>query len=353
MLLKTLVLQHFRSYEQAKFTFHKDVTLIVGPNTAGKTNLLEAIYLLSSGKSFRADKDTEMIGFGREVARVKGKITDGKDEEILEVMITQQEGTARSFSKKFLINNVPKRRVDFAGFLTALLFIPADLDIIIGSPSLRRNFLDSVLEQTDRAYHQAHLTYTRALRQRNALLELVREKGIRSQRQFEYWDELLITNGQLLSAKREAFIDYINGAPKDLIQLNLFYDKSLISEQRLLQYKDAEAGAGITLVGPHRDDIGIFLLQNGVPHDVKLFGSRGQQRLAILQLKLLQLTYLRKLEKQPILILDDIFSELDTGHIDLVMDVATKQQTIITTTHKDFLRDARLTGTDVVELKKV
>ncbi len=333
-MLKSISLQHFRSYEKAEFSFEQ-TNLVVGPNTSGKTNLIESIYLLSSGKSFRTDKDFQMINFKSDFARIKGEIED----EELEVLLTNGQVNGKSQYKKFLVNGVPKRRVDFSGKLLSVIFSPSDLDIIIDSPHLRRNFLDEVLEQVDREYRLADLSYVKAIRQRNALLEITRETGVRNQKQFEYWDNLVIENGQKITQKRQEFIDYLNLETKDIFNFQVHYDKSLISRERLDQYREEEVMSGVTLVGPHRDDFSVLMLNGGkIAHDIKHYGSRGQQRLAILQLKKLQLLYVEKfLGKRPILILDDIFSELDEGHIKHIFDQIGKQQTIITTTHKEFI----------------
>lgn len=342
MILKNIYLQNFRSYEKKEFSF-ENTTLIIGPNTSGKTNLIEAIYLLSSGKSFRTDKDIQMLKFGKEVGRVKGEA----DEIELEVVITNGLVNGKSQFKKFLVNGIARRRVDFAANLLCVLFSPQDLDIIVDSPSLRRNFLDEVLEQVDRDYRVANISYTKALRQRNALLEKIREEGDSlpagrqgNEKQLEYWDNLVIGNGNLITKKREDFINFANSESKDIFDFIINYDKSLISKQRLMQYEKEEIASAVTLVGPHRDDFSVLMLNSSknTTHDVKYFGSRGQQRLAILQLKILELLFIeKKLGKRPILLLDDIFSELDEGHINLIFDEIGKQQTIISTTHKEFI----------------
>jgi DNA replication and repair protein RecF len=349
-VLKSIVLQNFRSYKKSEFSF-EDTTLIIGPNTSGKSNLIEAIYLLSTGKSFRTDKDAQMLTFKEEVGRVKGVL---KDEEI-EVVVTNGQVNGGSQYKKFLVNGVSKRRVDFAGHLQAVLFSPQDLEIIVDSPSLRRNFLDEILEQVDRNYRVATISYSKALRQRNALLELAQETGIRNEKQLEYWDNLVIENGNIITAKREEFIYFINSSAKDIFDFIVEYDKSVISKQRLLQYKNEEVAAGVTLVGPHRDDFSIQMFNNtqNTTHDIKSFGSRGQQRLAILQLKALELLFVEKvLGERPILILDDIFSELDEDHIVLILEQIGKQQTIMTTTHREFIPRKLLKSMKIISFEK-
>ena len=349
-MLKSIVLQNFRSYKKSEFSF-EDTTLIIGPNTSGKSNLIEAIYLLSTGKSFRTDKDAQMLTFKEEVGRVKGVL---KDEEI-EVVVTNGQVNGGSQYKKFLVNGVSKRRVDFAGHLQAVLFSPQDLEIIVDSPSLRRNFLDEILEQVDRNYRVATISYSKALRQRNALLELAQETGIRNEKQLEYWDNLVIENGNIITAKREEFIYFINLSAKDIFDFIVEYEKSVISKQRLLQYKNEEVAAGVTLVGPHRDDFSIQMFNNtrNTTHDIKSFGSRGQQRLAILQLKALELLFVEKvLGERPILILDDIFSELDEDHIILILEQIGKQQTIMTTTHREFIPKKLLKSMKIISFEK-
>jgi DNA replication and repair protein RecF len=356
MIISHLLLQQFRSYEAENFTFHPDATFVVGANTSGKSNLIEAIYLLTQGKSFRTEKDNQMVRFGNTVSRVKAEVvTDDKESKILEVVLAEPEATGNIFSKRYLINGLPKRRIDFADVFHALLFEPSDLDIISGSPSLRRDFLDEVLEQTDKEYRYALLTYTKAIRQRNALLQRAKETGIRQEKQFNYWDEIVIQAGTIVTESRAAFINYLNTQKKELFPIHIFYDQSRISRERLDQYKEAEVAAAVTLVGPHRDDVTIYMGKSTDREEMllKSFGSRGQQRLAVLQMKLLQLSYLNeKLTEKPVLLLDDIFSELDEEHIKYILKIMNKQQTIVTTTHKEFLEKASLKKSYIIEMKK-
>ena len=351
MFFNHLYLHNFRNYTKSEFSFSKDTTLIVGPNTSGKTNFMEAVFFLSTGKSFRTDKDEQAIRFGEEVGRLSGLV----DEIKLEVVIASKTMGAGISKKKYMVNGVVKRRVDFMGNLQAVLFSPLDLDMIVGSPVLRRNFLNSVLESTDTEYRIALLEFTKGLRQRNALLERARETGVRQEKQFEYWDNILIKTGEVVTQKREEFIKFINNSQKDIFDFMMIYDKSVISKERLLQYKGQELGAGVTLVGPHRDDFSVHMFDNALQttHDVKFFGSRGQQRLVVLQLKLLELAFIeQKIGERPILLLDDIFSELDSNHINLVLDIINKQQTIITTTHKEFIPKKLLDKVEIIELEE-
>ncbi len=360
MFLKNLNLKDFRNYDKSQFDFAKNTTVIVGPNTAGKTNFTEAISMLSIGKSPRADKDEELIRFGQTSARIASLVSSNpSDKDSIELQIilakypSASSGQGEKVAKKFLINKVAKRRVDFAGNLLSVLFSPEDLDIIIGGPSLRRRLLNEILEQTDKDYRSAFSVYEKALRQRNALLYNARETGQRNEKHFDYWDRLIIENGGVVTKKREELIENINNFSKDIFDFVAFYDKSTITQERLLKYKDAELASGVTLVGPHRDDIGFSMLSGNSTRDIKSYGSRGQQRLTILQLKLIELTFVEgKMNIRPILVLDDIFSELDTGHIELVLEMIGGGQTFITTTHKEFINEKMIKDFEVIELNK-
>jgi|SRR3989344_5287479 len=347
MILKHLSLQNFRSHTKSKFDFNPGTTLIVGPNTSGKTNLIEAIWFLATGGSMRAEKDTETISFGKNIARITAEVENSNGDTRLEVVLTADK------LKRYSVNGVARRRLDFVGNMVCVLFSPLDLDIVSGSPSLRRRFLDETLIQVDKKYWVARTSYDKALRQRNALLEQARETGNRDEKNFAYWDDLLIEQGLTITQKREELIGFFNDQKKEVFPFHIVYDKSTISKDRLVQYYQAEMGSAVTLVGPHRDDFSIHMFGKGdSTHNVKLFGSRGQQRLAVLQLLLLELSFIEQtIGERPVLLLDDIFSELDEGHIHHVTSLLTTQQTIMTTTHKEFIEPKLLKEITVVELE--
>ncbi len=334
MFLKILNLQNFRSFRKEKFDFVKRITLIIGPNAAGKTNILEAIYLLATGKSFRASKEEEMISYGKEIARVRG--------DSLEVTLTTGEVQGKRTARKlYKINGVGKRWRDFAGQLKCVLFRPEDIDLILGSPSIRRNYLDFILEQVDWQYRVCNLAYQKGLRQRNKLLDRIREGEARSS-QLLFWNQLLIKNGQIVTRKREELIEFFNQylvkeKYDKKMQLHLFvnYDRSTITEKRLEKYSQAELALGTTLVGPHRDDIKLMAnsLKLIAKRDLALYGSRGEQRMTILKIKLAELEFIKqRTNQEPVLLLDDIFSELDKKHRKLVLEIINSCQTVITST---------------------
>lgn len=334
MILTKLRLQNFRNYKKQEFEFSEKTTLVVGPNTSGKTNLLEGIYLLATGKSFRAGLEQEMIKYDEDLARAKGRIIN-KEITDLEIVLTRGEVLGEKVAKKkYQVNGIGKRAMDFIGKLRAVYFGPEDLDLVTNSPTLRRKYLDSVLEQVDREYRRATLSYEKGLRQRNKLLERIRDEGA-SRSQLLFWNQLLIKNGDYLTQKREEFVEFVNSLQSSVFSFQLEYDKSIISPGRLEEYAKEEVAAGATLVGPHRDDFGFRVKERESKRarDLSAYGSRGEQRLSILWLKLRELEFITfKKGERPILLLDDIFSELDQKHRKLVLEVIPKQQTIITTT---------------------
>ena len=339
-MISKLFLQDFRNFSKRSFEFSPNITVIVGTNASGKTNILEAVSLLATGKSFKARVEEEMINYKKELARVQGVLSDGT---ILEIVLTRgmmrlgsiNERIAR---KRILVNRVGKRLVDFAGRLKTVLFKPSDLDIITASPSHRRNFMDSVLSISNYEYRRCLLAYEKGLRNRNRLLLAIRDRGL-SRSNLYFWDKLIIKNGNYVSKSREELIDFFNtfeGIKGH--NFKIFYKKSAISEERLLQYKDQELAAGTTLVGPHRDDM-LFKFEDV---DLSRYGSRGEQRMGILWLKMAEMAYIEKNTKEkPTLLLDDIFSELDHEHRALISGLIKKQQTIITTADEHYVVDIK------------
>lgn len=370
MIISKVRLSNFRNFKSKLISFSSKTTVIVGPNASGKTNILEALYLLSAGKSFKAKVQEEMIKHRGEITRVKGLFMEDKAKLIHEVVLTRGEitigsnpkKTERAPRKKLMVNGIGKRLFNFAGNFKVVLFGPWEMDLVTESPSTRRRYLDSVLFQVDKEYRRAVLSYEKGLRQRNKLLFRIREnpsgysgQGGASRSQLLFWDRLLIKNGDYISAKRAEFINFVNETPDFNHQdFSLEYDNSAISEARLEQYKREEVAAATTLVGPHRDDF-CFKLKAGErkirrARDLSKYGSRGEQRMGVLWLKLAELKFIEEASGQkPALLLDDIFSELDHEHRNIVMDVVGGQQTIITTADPHFVQE--LKGVEKVILK--
>lgn len=367
MIVKRLNFFDFRKFKKKEFTFAPSVNIIIGPNAIGKTNILEAPFLLATGKSFRAEESAEMISFEKEVGRVKGIIKQlnseaikEKEEEIeLEILLTRGEVMGNKVPlKKYSINGVSKAMLDFVGNLRVVLFWPQDLELVTDSPALRRRYLDFVLMQTDREYRRNLHSYEKGLRQRNKVLEAIRDVGAHSH-QLIFWDQLLIKSGEYITKKRGEYTEYINKSEirnpnAEFIKYQLFYDKSIISRDRLNQYSQEEVAAANTLVGPHRDDFQflIFNSQLSDKRDLSHYGSRGEQRLGVLWLKLGELAYIEEATgDKPVLLLDDIFSELDHEHRKIIFDVIGNQQTIMTTTDLHLLEKTKIKDAKMIELE--
>lgn len=343
MPLAKLTLKNFRNHKNFTYNFPL-TTVIIGRNTVGKSSILEAIQFLSLGKSFKAQKDMDVISEGSDFARVEAIAEEIDGKTNLVCILALKDGR---FTKKYLVNNVARRQNEFSSHFPSVLFTPEDLEIITDTPSIRRNYINNILSQTDKKYKMAISIYEKALRHRNRMLYLMREgKKLFSPADFEYWDGILINNGGIITELREQFVNYINNSKKEIFEFDIFYDKSTITEERLLKYYDAERATATTLVGPNRDDFFFYF-----PETEKLiseFGSRGQQRLTIFQMKILETYYIKeKLNETPTLLLDDIFSELDNENIHRVLDLLPNQQTITTTTHKEFVPKKILEKKDV------
>ncbi len=374
-MIQTVQLSNFRNLIKRDFSFSPSVTVIVGANGVGKTNILESVFLLATGKSFKAKVEEEMLNYDADIGRIKGNIEKSKiqitndreatksNETSLEIVLTRGEvhlsetQIQKAPRKKMLVNGVPRRLIDFAGNFSVVLFAPSDMDLVTESPSIRRRFLDTVLSQTDREYRRSLLSYEKGLRQRNRILFNIRENGA-PRSQLLFWNHLLIKNGDYISKKREEFIEYTNLRESlSENQYQLEYDKSAISEGRLEQYKVEEVASATTLVGQHLDDIVFKISAKGgsssggqnnklQTRELGRYGSRGEQRMGVLWLKLAELSYIESvLGETPTLLLDDIFSELDHMHRDVVMEVVHTTQTIMTTADPHYvegIKDARI-----------
>lgn len=341
-MIKSIHLTNFRNFGAKRFEFTDEISLILGPNASGKTNVLEALYFLSTGKSFKARLEEDVVKYDKDISRIYG-IAEGvdKNKTNLEVMVTRGlidiggDRPEKAPRKKLIVNGIPRRMIDFAGNFKTVLFGPWDLDLVTESPGIRRRFLDNVLSQADREYHRSALSYEKGLRQRNRVLWEIREGNVGRDRLL-FWNQLLIKDGDYISRKREEFIDFVNNRESEMngLKLNLTYDKSVISEGRIDQYKDEEVASATTLVGPHRDD---FIFNKG-DRSLASFGSRGEQRMGVLWLKMAELAYIEdESGERPTLLLDDIFSELDDDHKNVVVEISRNQQTIITSVNDLFI----------------
>lgn len=373
-MLKSLFLQSFRSHEDLQIEFSDRCTLIVGPNASGKTSIIEAIHLLATGQSFRAGKVEEMVGFSAEWARITAQLvsstlsqtdaesgidTDEQAEKTeLSVLLTRGilQGK-KTHHKHFSVNGINRQLKVVLGILQTAVFRPEDMRIVEGSPSRRRRFLDEVIGSFDSEYLRATKTYEQSLKRYNRLLESVRDAH-QPTSILEYWERSMIKHGEYVQQQRNRFLTATSKVPFS-IRFEATYQPSVISQERMEQYQARAIAAGHSLVGPHKDD---FVVQCDVQdlwrgqltkfYDVALYGSRGQQRLAVLWLKACQLNYIEEQTGQkPLLLLDDIFSELDEENQQVVVKLINNHQAIVTSadpTVGTFLPKE----TDVIELEK-
>lgn len=346
MFLKILKLFNFRNYSDLSLEFDQKPTILVGNNAVGKSNLLEAIYFLSTTKSGRVDSEAELIKQGESISRVQGTVdslreaSSGQSEtDLLISMQIVDEG----LSKKVKVNGVPRRIVDFVGHLPGVLFYPSDINMVTGAPSLRRWHLDLGLAQVDGQYKKSLTLYEQVLTARNKVLKRIKDGQGRLD-ELTFWTRELIKYGEIVSSGRKALLELMTSLKTPLGQFQFNYLQSELTEERLNEYGSREIAAAATLVGPHRDDFTITLEGRNLAH----FGSRGEQRTATLAFKLAILEYMAlTLGKRPILLLDDVFSELDVSHRVHVVEVVSRQQTIIATVElenipKKFLDEARI-----------
>jgi len=336
--LSKLLLQNFRSHIQQLLEFDPKLNLIIGPNGSGKTNVLEAIFLLAAGKSFRSSSQSKLINWNDFFTSVRAKVINDKKEtnEVEVKLIKDRTGKSSSISRKFLIAKVEKTRKKYIGNFKTVIFHPDDIRLVSGSPNRRREFLDEIFLQTEWRYAQALSQYHKALKHRNELLDQIRD-GKSQKSELFYWDQALIKNAKIISDFRFSFFHsanlFFSGHLDEQIRLIfLNYHPSVLNEERLEKSYSLDLHRGCTQIGIHRDDFSFnnktFLTED---KNLAFWGSRGQQRLAVLAIRLAQINYLEKTYKdKPVLLLDDIFSELDPDHQKLVASLCQDYQTIFT-----------------------
>lgn len=338
MLIKNLTLQNFRNHKILGINFDDNLTFIYGENGLGKTNILEAIHLLSTTKSLRSEYDKDLILHNQIFLRIKSEIENTEDKYNLELTVERSNDFNNKSSKKVKVNQVAKSVSTFSGILKSVIFTPADLDLIFSTPSSRRKYLDLIFYQISYTYKKSILEYTKALKQRNKLLEIIKETG-RGKEQLDFWTEFLIKEGTKIQKERDEIFNFLNENVNSLnekFELNNFeikfvYIKNEISKENFEVYSQKEFILCTTLIGPHKDDFEIQMNRK----DISQFGSRGQQRMALTALKILELDFIyKKTGEKPILLLDDIFSELDEKHKKAILKIIKEQQTIITSVYK-------------------
>ncbi len=351
MRVTQLVLAGFRSYSALAAEFPAGPQVVVGDNATGKTNLLESLVVLGTGRSHRAGTDGELVAWGAEFARLDANVvgSSGSTTQLEVVIAPTASGGGR---KRTQVNGVARRPSALSNALPVVLFAPEDMLLISGGPALRRTALDTLVAQTVPAAGATLSTYSRAITQRNNLLRSIRD-GSAAPDELRFWDQVVIEDGARIVDWRRAALARLSEplaaahaeiAPTEE-RLELRYSTNAepvgtettrdALRRRLADTADKEQWNGATLIGPHRDDI-VFVNSE---RDLAGFASRGQQRTAILAFKLAQLDLLRAiLGESPLLLLDDVFSELDPGRrAHLVRRIGELPQAFVTTTTTDDL----------------
>ncbi|MBD3328840.1 DNA replication/repair protein RecF [Candidatus Peregrinibacteria bacterium] len=336
MILEKITLARFRNHESFELKPDAKTTVIIGPNARGKTNILEAIYLMALSKSFRTNKQSDLILWDQDYCRVTGEFTKDRGETIsLEVFFGNPPNPKRALK----VNGVKVSPANFIGNCQIVFFHPEDLNILYLGPDLRRKYLDVLNLQVNKAYYKALSAYRRVLKHRNALLKGIKE-GASKRSDLEVWDEQLAIHGKVLLGQRIQSVNFLNewisaiyneiGGKNDTVALD--YQSTIKGDymENLSEVLERDIQAGFTTRGPHRDDLHIYLNERLLSEHA----SRGEYRSLLLGLKLLEMRfYENQSGEKPILLLDDVFSELDNDRQDHLMKAIKGYQAILTTTH--------------------
>ncbi len=352
MILKKIELHNFRNYEKLMTRFYKGINIIYGDNAQGKTNLLESIYVLGLTKSHRSFIDNNLIKNNCESLLIKGTVSGDLFDKNLQIVIDNK-------SKSYEIDGLSVKKVsDYISNVNIIIFYPDDLEILKGSPQLRRKYLNMELSQLYNSYFVVLNDYNKLLKMRNEYLKKMNKGQNFDMNYFDIITSYLIEKAIIIYQMRYKFIEKINETCaqiyKDIMGLDGFHIEYIsnlkikdmkdpkLKEKLFEQYRnqlDYEQRMCITTLGPHKDDFNFMVGSN----NLKLYGSQGQQRVAVLTLKLAEIPIFKKYkETTPILLLDDVFSELsDDKKNNLIKYISKDIQTIITTTELNNL-DGRL-----------
>ena len=344
MIIKTLELTDYRNYESLKIDFGPGVNILYGDNAQGKTNILEAIFLAATTKSHRGTNDKDIIRFGAEEGHLRILLFKNDVDTRLDIHIRKSKTKVIAIDQKKI-----KKATELLGLLNVVFFSPEDLSIIKNGPAERRRFTDMELCQLDDFYLYNLNNYNKIVNQRNTLLKDISFNPSLKET-IEIWDSQLVSYGSKVIERRKAFVDQLNeviGPVHEKISghkesLRIIYDPNARIEdfeQALSASTDRDIKTKMTNVGPHRDDL-VFMIGD---IDIRKFGSQGQQRTAALSLKLAEIEIVKRLTGDiPILLLDDVLSELDSGRQKFLLDSIGDVQTIITCTGVEDFVNSRI-----------
>ncbi|MBD2131194.1 MULTISPECIES: DNA replication/repair protein RecF [Sphaerospermopsis] len=347
MYLKNIHLRNYRNYQEQKIDFTAPKTILVGNNAQGKSNLLEAVELLATLRSHRMAKDRDLIKDGEDIAQINATLE--RSSGISDLTLTLRRNGRRSVA---INSEIVRRQMDFLGVLNAVEFSSLDLELVRGSPEVRRNWLDTLLMQLEPVYAHILHQYNQVLRQRNAFLKRSQESGVRSQeKELAIWDAQLVNAGTKVIRRRNRAIQRLTpiaakwhasiSGSTEILEINYSPnvpigkdDNEDITQSffgKIQQRSVIELHRGTTLVGPHRDELELIINQT----PARQYGSQGQQRTLVLALKLAELQLIEEVVNEaPLLLLDDVLAELDLSRQNQLLDaIQDRFQTLITTTH--------------------
>lgn len=345
MILKSVSFYHFRNFDKKHFKINPSLTIILGDNAKGKTNLLEGIYFILRGEGFRESREEQLIIFNEKNGYVDAKLEDRKNQDITNLRIDLSI-TDLGLVKTYFLEKTKKGRFSYLkNLISVVLFSPEQIEVVDRTMSVRREYFDKFLSGVDSEYKKHLSSYSQALRKRNKILELhFRNPNIKQE--LDFWNKYLIDHGSYLSKKRREYIDYLNSNRNiDSKEFSIIYKPNHLSSERFEASHDRELLIRRTLIGPHRDEYNIFLVNKKTEKkDIHMYGSRSEQRLGLFWLKINELKYLEDMfKRKPILLLDDIFSELDHNNQKLIFNLIGNYQTVMTSTEKELTKLINLT----------
>lgn len=334
MSITSLDLTHFRCHIKKEIALSPVLTVISGANAHGKTSMLEALYMLSRGRGFREMEEKELLTFGKEYGAVVGELVDAEGART-ESAITYQQ-SQHLLRKRYSLDKAPVGLVAYRrAQMPVVLFAPHHIDIITHGPANRREFLNDTLSATHQSYAKTLREYDSALRKRNILLESY-ESLIALQRDIRFWDEYLVSRADMLTKARAQLVQFFNVHSTFAdAHVHMSYVPNVMTHERLVEKFATEAAARRTLIGPQKDDF-VLSIQHGEEQvNAHLYASRSQQRLCLLWLKMRELVWTCEVSKRaPLLLLDDVYSEFDSTHKQLISNLIPAYQTVITTTEE-------------------
>ena len=355
MYIESIRLNNFRNYELLEMNFDQGTNILYGDNAQGKTNILEAVYLAGTSKSHKGSKDREMIRFENEESHIRMMVKKGDLSYKIDMHLRKNK------AKGVAINGLPIRKArELLGVVNLVFFSPEDLNIIKEGPAGRRRFIDLELSQLDKIYLNNLSNYNRIINQRNSLLKDI--YGSNQQHLLEtldIWDMQLAAYGTKVLDRRKEFVRQVNEIISEIHfrltggkeRLSLTYESSIgemSMEQALKKNRERDLRMKSTSVGPHRDDL-CFLSGD---LDIRKFGSQGQQRTAALSLKLAEIELVKRIiGDTPILLLDDVLSELDKNRQNYLLDSIHDIQTVITCTGLDEFVNHRFSINKIFHVK--